>query len=138
MHPASATGLRQAAHRPTSIATLTLLFTALLLSLLAAPAPAQATADEDLPEHANIMLLGAVWTGSGWTTQIESFHKCVDLPVTPLNAHFSSIHWGNAAKGLAKGESGKGSHMVIPVAPFPGIEFSNCADFEELFEELSG
>ena len=97
-----------------------------------------AGADNGLPEHGHIKLIGAEWTGSGagGDLVIDSYRRCVDLPVTPLQAHHSSIHQGQAAAGLATGNPGQGTHLVLPVAPFPGIPFEDCASFEAFVENV--
>jgi hypothetical protein len=79
---------------------------------------------EDIPPHGHVRLLHAVYTGSGPTTNLESYQRCVDLANgqhLALHAHHEHLHFGRA--GEAQRQAG---HLVVPTKPFGPIE--NCAE----------
>ncbi len=64
------------------------------------------------PAHGHVMLLDAVWTGSGPGTVVESYAKCVDLAggnVQP--SHHTTVHTGRAGHALRT----NAGHLVIPM-----------------------
>lgn len=84
---------------------------------------ATASADGDggePPPHGHVMLLHAVWTGSGPGTDVESYAKCVDLAGGNIQpSHHVTVHTGRAGHALRT----NAGHLVIPT--FGGW---TCAD----------
>lgn len=77
------------------------------------------------PEHGHIKLLHAEWTGSGPTTEVTSYRKCIDVAGGNTNdhAHHTTIHRGRAGQALAQA-----GHLVIPTTPLG--PFADCAELE--------
>ena len=99
-----------------------LLTVTILGAVVAGSAPAQ------LPEHAHILLLGLEFDETG---EPVGFRKCVDLAggnALPLHAHHAHLHFGKTGEKLFT----KAGHAVVPVAPFPGVPWSNCEEFIEI------
>jgi hypothetical protein len=83
------------------------------------------------PEHGHVMLLGAVWTGSGPSTDVESYDRCVDLAngnALKNHAHHATIHMGAASDAVKKS-----GHIVIPTAPLAPEWLTGCAAVDALF-----
>ena len=100
--------------------------TALVLGASAGPAQADDEAGP-LPPHGHVLVLGFEFKGGEVT-----FRKCIDIAAgqaLPLTAQHEHIHFGRAGEALFT----KAGHAFIPVKPFPGIPFANCADLEEMF-----
>lgn len=84
---------------------------------------AVAQADEGLPEHGHLLVWGE-----------EDAPRCVELAAgraLGLNSHHDRVHvgvpgWGNPEVGL----TGAGK-FVVPLAPFPGADWSTCEEFFE-------
>ena len=97
--------------------------------LAAAALVTPAQADEHLPEHPHLLLLGADFSDAGVT-----FRKCVDLAggqALPLHVHHEHLHVGKTGQALRE----HAGHLVIPAAPFPSpfITWRDCQEFERLF-----
>jgi hypothetical protein len=93
-----------------------------------ASGPASAS---ELPEHGHVMLLGAIWTGSGPGTDLESYERCVDLAngrALKNHAHHANIHTGSASEAVKKS-----GHLVIPTAPLAPPWLTGCAAINEMF-----
>jgi hypothetical protein len=89
------------------------------------------TGASELPEHGHVMLLGAVWTGSGPDTDISSYDRCVDLAngnALKNHAHHNTIH-----TGIAGGAVKKSGHLVIPTAPLAPPWLTGCAAVDAMF-----
>jgi hypothetical protein len=87
---------------------------ALAMGMLAAPAAAHGP-----PAHTHALLLHAVWEGSGPSTEIHSYERCVDVAngrTLPNHVHHDTVHEGRA--GAALNHAG---HLVVP--------FATCAGF---------
>lgn len=99
-----------------------------LAALIATMGMISLAAAEDIPPHGHVRLLHAVYTGSGPSTVLESYQRCVDLANgqhLPLHAHHDHLHFGRA--GQAQRDAG---HLVVPTAPFGPID--NCAQLEAM------
>ena len=100
--------------------------TALVLGASAGPAQADVEAGP-LPEHGHVLVLGLEFGDDRVT-----FRKCIDIAAgqaLPLTAQHQNVHFGHAGEALFT----KAGHAFVPVAPFPGIPFANCADLERMF-----
>jgi hypothetical protein len=85
----------------------------------------------ELPEHGHVMLLGAVWTGSGPSTDVKSYDRCVDLAngnALKNHAHHANIHMGTASDAVKKS-----GHLVIPTAPLAPGWLTGCAAVDAVF-----
>ena len=95
--------------------TATLAAMLLAVGLLAAPAAANG---HEVPPHGHVLLLHAVWTGSGPSTDLESYGKCIDLAAgQSIAAHHHTVHEGRAGAALR----GAG-HLVVPTFRFDGCK----------------
>jgi hypothetical protein len=95
---------------------------ALIGSTTAGPADAS-----ELPEHGHVMLIGAVWTGSGPSTDVQSYERCVDLAngrALKNHAHHAHLHTGVAGNAVKKS-----GHLVIPTAPLAPDWLTGCDAF---------
>jgi hypothetical protein len=100
------------------------------LALIGGPAVGSTGASE-LPEHGHVMLLGAVWTGSGPGTEISSYERCVDLAngrALKNHAHHATIHTGTSAAAVKKS-----GHLVLPTAPLAPEWLTGCAAIATIF-----
>ncbi len=85
-------------------------------------------AQEDLPRHPHLLVLGVEFDGETPT----GFKQCVELAAGQalrLNSHHDHAHFGTAGAALAE----KAGNFVVPAAPFPGVPWSNCAELEAFF-----
>jgi hypothetical protein len=83
------------------------------LAVLSPPAAAHGP-----PAHPHVLLLHAEWTGSGPSTQILSYERCVDLAngrSLPNPVHHDTVHEGRAGAALRSA-----GHLVVP--------FRTCSD----------
>ncbi len=63
------------------------------------------------PPHGHVMLLDAVWTGSGPGTVVKSYARCVDLAGSNVQpSHHTTVHTGRAGHALRT----NAGHLVIP------------------------
>jgi hypothetical protein len=95
----------------------------LLLGMAAVPASAQ------LPTHPHVLVLGLELDEHG---EPVGFRKCVDLAANnrlPLNAHHAHVHHGSAGEALFT----HAGHVVVPVAPFPGVPWTDCESLIAFF-----
>ena len=109
-----------------------LLAAALLLGVLALPA----SADDHLPDHGHVLLLHADFEPNpdfpeeGPPFILHGFEKCVELAnARKMPAQHDNLHFGTAGQMLLT----KAGHMIVPLAPFPGVPFESCADLEAAF-----
>jgi hypothetical protein len=99
----------------------------LALSLVGAlaVAPAVVGANEEVPLHGHMLILGVEFGPEGPT-----YKKCIDLAnnrALPLNAHHDHLHTGTAGQALFT----HAGHLAVPTAPLSDIE--DCAHLAELF-----
>ena len=67
--------------------------------------------DHGVEPHGHVMLLHAVWTGSGPGTDVKSYAKCVDLAGgNVVGAHHDTVHTGRAGQALRT----NAGHLVLP------------------------
>lgn len=79
----------------------------------------------DLPEHGHLLLTGLEFNEEG---DPVGFQKCRELAngqALRLNAHHEHVHFGPAGEAL----SVRAGNAVVPLAPFPGVPWSNCEEF---------
>lgn len=96
-----------------------------------------ATADNHLPEHPHLLVLGAEVDFSGEEPVLVGAHKCIDLAnnnALRLNAQHAHMHFGTAGEALAT----HADSFVVPAAPFPFVPWANCAEFLEFFGVSEG
>ncbi|HVR33497.1 MAG TPA: hypothetical protein VMS74_12435 [Acidimicrobiia bacterium] len=95
-------------------------------SMLAATA---ATAQEEIPPHPHMLVLGLEFDGE----EAIGYRSCVDLAANKtlrLNAHHERMHFGRAGEALFSA-----GHAVVPGAPAFDLPWSNC---EELIAFVFG
>ncbi|MBY5163680.1 hypothetical protein [Salsipaludibacter albus] len=105
----------------------TILLGALVLMFLGTVAGAD---EHELPKHPHVLVIGLEFDEE--TETPISVDRCVDLAANQalrLNAQHDHLHFGTA--GAALGD--KGGHAVVPVAPFPGVPWTDCASLLEFF-----
>lgn len=103
--------------------------TLLILALMVGSALAgEGGHDHELPRHPHAMLHNfQIVEGQ------PTFDRCVDLAdnrALPLEAHHHSLHTGTAGFGDLDVGITKAGHIVVPLQPFPGSPFADCADIE--------
>ena len=94
-------------------------------SMLAATA---ATAQEAIPPHPHMLVLGVQYDAEG---EPIGYRSCVDLAANQslrLNAHHERMHFGQA--GIALDGA---SHAVVPGAPAFNLPWSNCEELIAFF-----
>lgn len=107
--------------------TIATLVAMLALTMTIGPAGAQ------LPEHGHILLQRPVVDflpegPQGPGVYLVDYRKCVDLAgnqALPLRAQHTHLHFGTGGEALFE----HAGHVVIPVAPFPGVPWTGCDDF---------
>lgn len=90
---------------------------------------------EQLPEHPHLLVqrpvIGFVEIGGESVLAVVDIRKCVDLAnnrALPLRSQHHNVHQGTAGLMLTD----KAGHAVVPAAPFPGIPWANCEEFEAM------
>lgn len=123
---------------------LMILCSVLLLALaMASPAVADGhDHDHEVPEHPHAMLLDFELVEGGDTPDpsddVVTFDRCVDLAnnrALPLEAHHHSVHTGTAGIGDPDVGLTRAGHAVVPLQPFPGLPFEDCADIEAFVQQ---
>lgn len=91
------------------------------------------TAGAELPEHGHIFVQRPVAEflpdgPQGAGVYLVDYRKCVDLAgnqALTLRAQHTHLHFGTGGEALFE----HAEHVVIPVAPFPGVPWTGCDDF---------
>lgn len=89
-----------------------------------------ATADQHLPEHPHVLVIGLEFDEA--TETPISVDRCVDLAANQalrLNAQHAHMHFGTAGEALFT----HAGHAVVPTAPFPGVPWTDCESLLEFF-----
>jgi hypothetical protein len=100
------------------------LVSAVLVMLMGTTALSVA-ADDDIPPHGHMLILGIEFGDDGSIT----YRKCVDLAnnqALKLNAHHDHVHVGTAGDALRNA-----GHYPVPTSPLSPID--NCAHLAEIF-----
>lgn len=113
--------------------------TTLVLGLVATGAFAGGSDWGETDPHGHVMLVGAelVPTDAGLTL---TFRRCVELTSSaknsqdgalPTPAHHHSVHTGAAGGSpFSPGALFNAGNWIVPLAPFAGLPFEGCGDFE--------
>jgi hypothetical protein len=102
------------------------LFVSVAASLLVGVLGASAGADQHIPLHPHMLVLGIEFDGD----QPVSYDKCIDLAANnklPLTAHHSALHVGTGGAALAM----HAGHVVVPGAPVS--PWANCEELIDFF-----
>lgn len=94
------------------------------LALSVAVSAGQA-ASQEFPEHGHLFLTGLEFDEAG---EPIGFKKCGELAngqALPLNAHHEHMPAGEA-------QNEKAGNTAVPLAPFPGVPWTNCEEFIEI------
>lgn len=100
----------------------------LLTGTMVAVASPREDHDQPFPEHPHVLVLGVQVDENDEPVSVK---KCVDLAsnqALPLNAHHVHVHFGRAGEALASN-----GNFVVPVAPFPGVPWSDCETLLDFF-----
>lgn len=96
---------------------------------------AGAAATAELPPHPHILLVDAdidFDPSADPPLIVNDFRECVDIAANQtlrLNAHHEHFHFGTAGDALRE----RTGNFPLPAAPFPGVPWANCAEFEAIF-----
>ena len=105
----------------------TILLGALALMFLGTVADAD---EHELPQHPHVLVIGLEFDEA--TETPISVERCVDLAANQalrLNAQHEHMHFGTAGGALFD----NAGHAVVPVAPFPGVPWTDCDSLLEFF-----
>lgn len=114
---------------------LSVLAMAVILGVVLAGAAATAEPPPELPPHPHILLIDADLEfdeNANPPLIVNDFKKCVDIAANQtlrLNAHHEHFHFGTAGDALRE----RTGNFPLPAAPFPGVPWANCAEFEAVF-----
>jgi hypothetical protein len=95
-------------------------------ALLVGVLGASAGADQHIPRHQHMLVLGVEFDGE----EPVGFRKCIDLAAgnrLPLTAHHSALHVGRGGVALFE----NAGHVVVPGAPLS--PFAGCAELIDFF-----
>lgn len=88
--------------------------------------------ENELPEHAHILVLNAELSFSPEGEPDLTYDKCIDLANNnklKLNAHHEHVHFGET--GVSFG--GASGNIVGPADGFPGIPWTDCDSLADFF-----
>lgn len=107
----------------------------LALSVVLGVVLAGVAATAGLPPHPHILLIDADLEfdeNANPPLIVNDFKECVDIAANQtlrLNAHHEHFHFGTAGDALRETTG----NFPLPAAPFPGVPWANCAEFEAIF-----
>lgn len=95
---------------------------------------ASAEEHEPIPPHGHLLVQGAVIDFGPDGPALLEARRCVPLAAgqaLPLKAQHQHqhVHFGTADQMLIA----KAGHVVVPVAPFPEVPWTNCAELFDIF-----
>lgn len=90
-------------------------------TMLAGPA----FSDGHLPEHGHLLLTGLEFDETGEPINYKKCRELANGQALRLNAQHQHLHFGTAGEALFD----RAGNAVVPLAPFPGVPWSNCEEF---------